>query len=137
MITVEQYVGRWKASPDWTLARQANAEKLLVAVNALMAEMEAAGVRFRINPATGSQVSGMTYGGFRPQSCPQGAAHSNHKEGSAVDIYDPAGDIDAWLVKHQDRMAFHGIYIEDPASTHHWSHWQDIAPHSGHRIFQP
>jgi len=137
MIFIDQYLGLWAKSKDLTAARLANANKLLLAVNGLMVEMEADGVNFPVNPATHSQVSGATFGGFRPHSCPQGAPHSNHKEGLAVDIYDPKGEIDAWLVAHKDRMEYHGVYIEDPASTTHWSHWQNIAPHSGHRIFQP
>jgi hypothetical protein len=137
MITVEQYVGRWASSPDWTPARMINAGKLLIAVNAIMAEMALAGVAFKENPATGSQVSGQTYGGFRPQNCPQGAPRSSHKEALACDIYDPAGDIDAHLLKHPDLLIKYGIYIEDPAATVHWSHWSIKPPRSGKHIFTP
>ena len=137
MITLEQYLGLWAKSKDLTPERLGNAQKLMIAINNLVAEMETAGVRFQVNPATHSQVSGVTFGGFRPQSCPQGAPHSNHKEGCAVDIYDPAGDVDAWLMKHLDRLEAHGIYIEHPDSTIHWSHWQIVAPHSGNRVFHP
>ena len=31
MITMEQYVGQYDSSPDWTAARQLNAAELLVA----------------------------------------------------------------------------------------------------------
>lgn len=137
MVSLDQYVGLWASSPDWTYERKANGWKLLLSVNALMNEMEAQGVQFRVNPKTSSQVSGETYGGFRPQACPIGAPHSNHKEGLAIDLFDPTGEIDKWCMQHQDRLAFYGIYIEHPDSTPGWCHMQIIAPHSGHTVFYP
>jgi len=137
MITIEDYVGVHKDSPDWTQERQENAERLCAAVNALMLDMKLAGVDFRTNPATGSCVSGQTFGGFRPQSCMQGAPNSSHKQGLAIDLYDPGGDIDCWLLKHVDKLEEYGIYIEHPDSTTHWSHWSIKSPGSGHHIFLP
>ena len=137
MISLIEYVGPHANSPDWTPARQDNAHKLLVAVNALETEMLAAGVVFPINPATGSGVSGQTFGGFRPQDCPQGAAHSAHKEGLAVDRYDPYGAIDAYLMKNQDLLEKYGIYIEHPSKTEKWSHWSIKPPGSGNHVFYP
>lgn len=137
MITLEQYVGPHADSPDWTPERQANATKLLVRCGELEAEMVAAGVYFPDNPTTGSGVSGQTFGGFRPQNCTQGAPHSSHKEGLAVDRYDPHGDIDNWLMAHQDALTCYGIFIEHPDSTHGWSHWSIKAPGSGNHVFLP
>lgn len=137
MITYEQYVGQWAQSPDLTYERKANAVRMLYAVTDLMTEMIAAGIVFQINPKTKSQVSGETYGGFRPQDCPIGATNSSHKVGLAVDIYDPDNKIDDWCMKHQDRLQAHGIYIEHPDSTPHWSHWTIRAPGSGHTVFYP
>lgn len=137
MITLNQYVGPHRASADWTPAREQNATKLLAACAALEVEMVDAGVEFPDNPATGSGVSGQTMGGFRPQSCTQGAPNSSHKEGQAVDRYDPKGEIDAWLMANQDRLVFHGLYIEHPSATVHWSHWTTRAPGSGNRVFYP
>lgn len=137
MITLDQYVGPHADSEDWTPERQSNATKLLWACSQLELEMAADGVEFPDNPATGSGVSGQTFGGFRPQSCPEGAPHSAHKEGLAVDRYDPAGEIDNWLLAHQDSLNRHGIYIEHPDSTHHWSHWSTRAPGSGLHVFRP
>ena len=137
MITLAQYVGPHAKSKDWTPARQANAAALLAACVALEAEAVADGATFPINPATKTGVSGQTFGGFRPQDCPQGAPNSSHKEGSAVDLYDPNGDIDAWCIAHQDRLALHGIYIEHPSATPRWSHWTTRAPGSGNRVFYP
>lgn len=137
MITIEQYVGPHAESKDWTPARQDNAIKLLDACAALEAEMVAAGIKFPDNPATKSGVSGKTFGGFRPQDCPQGAAGSSHKTGEAVDRFDPKGEIDAWLMANQDRLVYHGLYIESPDFTRGWSHWTTRAPRSGRRVFQP
>ncbi len=135
MITLAQYVGPHSASPDWTPARQQNATQLLAACVALEAEMLPLGVKFPDNPATHSGVSDQTFGGFRPQNCPQGAVNSSHKEGMAVDRYDPGGEIDAWCLAIQARLAAHGIYIEHPDATPGWSHWTTRSPPSGHRVF--
>ena len=137
MITLAQYVGVHKDSPDWTPARQENAEKLLTACVALEVEMARGGVSFPDNPKTKSGVSGSTYGGFRPQNCPIGAPNSSHKEGLAVDRYDPNGAIDVWCMAHQDRLAVYGIFIEHPSATNGWSHWSAKAPRSGRRVFYP
>lgn len=137
MITLAQYVGPHSDSPDWTPARQQAATEFLYVCKALEEEMVADGVEFPDNPATGSGVSGQTFGGFRPQNCPQGAPNSSHKQGTAVDRYDPKGDIDAWCMAHQDVLRDHGVYIEHPDSTPHWSHWTTRAPGSGHTVFWP
>jgi hypothetical protein len=99
--------------------------------------MVADGVVFPTNPATKTQVAGETYGGFRPQDCPQGAPHSAHKEGLAVDRYDPSGAIDSWLLKNQYALGSCGVYIEHPSTTKGWSHWSIRPPASGHHVFYP
>lgn len=137
MITLDQYVGQHANSPDWTPERQANAAVLLAACARLETIMLEDGIRFRENPATGSGVSGETFGGFRPQDCPIGAPHSNHKEGRAVDRYDPDGAIDDWCLHHLADLAQCGIWIESPTATVHWSHWQSVPPKSGVRVFMP
>ena len=137
MITLNQYVGLHRESPDWTPTREQNATKFLAKCCALEVEMARGGVQFPDNPVTKSGISGKTFGGFRPQDCSQGAPTSSHKEGRGVDRYDPRGDIDTWCASHLDRLAFHGIYIEHPSATPGWSHWTDRAPQSGKRVFQP
>ena len=137
MITIAQYVGPHSASPDWTVARQTNAAVLLSACARLETIMLEDGIRFRDNPATGSGVSGETFGGFRPQDCPIGAPHSNHKEGRAVDRYDPDGAIDDWCLLHLADLVQCGIWLESPTATLHWSHWQCVPPGSGVRVFMP
>lgn len=137
MVTLEQYVGPHSKSPDWTSERKANAIRSLKAFANLEAEMVEAGIVFPINPVTGSGVSGQTFGGFRPQNCPQGASNSSHKTGEGLDRYDPKGEIDAWLMAHQDRLKAHRIYIEHPSKTAGWSHWTTRAPGSGNSVFYP
>lgn len=137
MITPQHYVGPHADSPDWTPERQANARRLLAACAALEVEMARGGVAFPDNPKTHSGVSGSTFGGFRPQSCPQGAKTSSHKDGKGVDRYDPRGEIDAWCLAHPDRLAVHGIYIEHPSATPGWSHWSIKPPASGKQVFYP
>lgn len=137
MITLTQYAGPHRESEDWTPAREQNAIELLTRCEALEEEMVADGVEFPDNPVTKNGISGKTFGGFRPQSCTQGAPNSAHKEGQAVDRYDPKGEIDKWLMEHQSRLAHHDLYIEHPSATSGWSHWGTRAPKSGNRVFYP
>jgi hypothetical protein len=99
--------------------------------------MEATGLRFTINPLTQSLVGGETLGGFRPQDCPIGAPQSAHKQGLAVDIYDPDNKIDNWIIGHQQVLKEFGLYFEHPTATPRWSHWTTRKPASGRRIFYP
>ncbi len=137
MITLNQYIGPHRLHPAWCPLYEQNATRLLAASCALQAEMEADGVVFAINPTTGTEVSGNTFGGWRPPECPQGASNSSHKTGEGVDRYDPQGAIDAWCMAHFDRLEVHGIYIEHPSATPGWSHWTTRAPRSGNRAFYP
>jgi hypothetical protein len=138
MITYEQYVGKWGESKDLTPERVLNIQdNLLPKAEGLWVYLTLNGVNFPTNPATHSQVSGQTYGGFRPQDCPQGAPRSSHKEGLAVDIYDPLNQIDNYLLAHPELLEEFGIYIEHPNSTPKWSHWSARPPLSKRHIFHP
>lgn len=137
MITLKEYFGAWWSHPDHTPEADTNAHSLLAAVANLGREMLTAGVVFPVNRKTGSIISGLLYGGFRPQSCHEGAPNSAHKQGLAVNIFDPRNEIDAWIMAHQDALKRHGLYIEHPDKTVGWSHWTLRAPQSGKRIFYP
>jgi len=137
MITLAQYFGPHATCPDRTPQTDADATVLLGRVNALIAEMQRAGVAFLFNEASQSQISGQAFGGFRPQACTQGAANSAHKQGQAVDLYDPHGHIDQWLLLNEDALVHHDLYIEHPDATKGWSHWGTRAPKSGKRVFYP
>lgn len=135
MITLAQYLGQHSKAA--TPAHRKNAAALLVAVEALYVEAVLDGVEFPVNPATGSQISGQTYGGYRPADCPIGATNSAHKQGMAVDLYDPDGKIGAWCLANQSKLKKHCIFIEHPSKTPAWSHWSIKPPKSGKQVFYP
>ena len=140
IITIEDYFGPWKDHPDATEERKQNARLLLHACSALQYFAERYGVEFLDNPHTGNNVSGKTYGGFRPQDCPQGAPSSSHKQGQGVDRYDPEGLIDAWCMNNSEvggLLETCGICIEHPEATPGWAHWTTRRPRSGNRVFRP
>lgn len=135
-LTVIQYFGPWVKHPDATDSRKDSGCNLVAAVNPLLARYESeTGNHIKVNPATGSIVSGQTFGGFRPQSCPQGAPHSSHKQGQGVDIYDPDNAFDKWIT--DEILEEFNLYREHPDSTDTWCHLTTRAPGSGHRTFWP
>lgn len=134
-ITVSDYFGKWIDHADATAERKEAAQVMLDKVNAILTEAEANGVELHTNPKTQTHVSGEQYGGFRPQECPQGAPHSSHKEGRAVDVYDPDNALDRWVT--DARLEAFGLYREHPDSTPRWCHLTDRAPGSGRRTFYP
>lgn len=136
-LHVEQYFGKWLNHKDVTMPIIDNAKLLVERANRLISVMEATGLELKINPLTQSIVGGETLGGFRPQDCPIGAPMSAHKQGLAVDIYDPDNAIDNWLVGHQKILKDYGLYFEHPSATPRWSHWSIRAPKSGRRFFYP
>ena len=135
MIFLRDYFGPWFDHEDATDERKANAEELLDRVNALLLEADAHEVELIENPATGTYVSGQTYGGFRPQSCPIGAPNSSHKQGKGVDIYDPNNALDNWI--SDGILAKHDLFREVASATSGWVHLTSRAPRSGKRSFFP
>ena len=136
MITIKEYVGHHADSADWTAERKANAIALLLNVNALLEYLtKTLGVMSHVNPKTGSQVSGSTFGGFRPQDCCQGAPDSSHKTGQGVDVYDPSGSLDNSL--NDALLGKFNLYSEHPSRTDGWMHLTTRAPKSGKRTFLP
>lgn len=125
----------YAGDPGITLEMRKNAVTLLGKVNALLGWAETQGWQPQINPHTGTQVSGKTDGGWRPQSCPTGAPNSAHKQGRAVDIFDPDDSLDRLVT--DDVLEDFGLYREAPESTPHWLHITDRAPGSGKRSFSP
>ena len=133
MFTKEQYFRDF----EYTKVHSENADYLIKRCSLLENKLLSMGVKFPVNPKTGSHISGDTYGGFRPQECPIGAPKSAHKLGLAVDRYDPTGEIDEALMSHQELLVEYGIYIEHPSKTAGWSHWAVIPPLSNKHIFYP
>jgi hypothetical protein len=81
--------------------------------------------------------------GWRPPevnaATPGAAPNSLHMTGRAIDIYDPDGDLDEWLITEagQRTLAEIGLWMEHPAATKGWSHLQTVPPRSGRRVFYP
>ena len=135
MILLTDYFGPWIDHPDATDERKANAEVLLTKVANLLDDAFQNDIDLVDNPTTGTLVSGKTYGGFRPQSCPQGAPNSSHKEGQGVDIYDPLNSLDNWIT--DAILEKHGLFRESPLYTPKWTHVTTRSPRSGKRSFVP
>lgn len=136
MISLADYFGPYWDHPDSTLERREAADDLLSKVNALLLEAEAqGGYEWLINPKTGTNVSGVHNGGFRPHDCPEGSKFSSHKQGRGIDVYDPQNQLDSFLT--DEFLAAYGLYREAPDATIHWAHLTDRAPGSGLRTFNP
>ncbi len=118
---------------------RANAARTVALANDLLRRAVAAGVTLERSPRTGSLVSS----GWRPATInagvPNAAPRSRHISGQAVDIFDPRGALDAWLMTHtgQDALAGIGLWLESPDHTRGWSHVQTVPPRSGRRVFVP
>ena len=133
MISLADHVGFWKDSKDWDNRSKSNAIELLKRVNLMLDTYG----NVPINVTTNSQVSGQKYGGFRPQSCTEGAPSSAHKEGRAVDIYDPKDALDKWLTNNPEKLISFNLFREHPSATSGWCHLTTRAPNSGKRTFYP
>jgi hypothetical protein len=108
---------------------EANAERLLGLVNALLA----------IYGDNHTKVNS----GWRPPSVnaatPNAALHSKHMTGQAIDLADPDGELDDWLASDAGLDALNkiGLWVEHPAATKGWAHLQSMPPKSGRRVFYP
>ncbi len=137
LISIEDYAGKYLHHNDFTPDRIKNAGDLLHRWDLLTQAMQADGIKFHINPKTGTYVSGSTDGGFRPQVCATGAIHSQHKEGNALDWYDPDNAMDLWCIGHEPLLKEIGLWFEVSYKTPGWCHGQRVKPGSGARFFVP
>lgn len=141
MITITDYfMGRRELYPmSVTPDLEREAIRTVELANKLIVQAESYGVKFHTNPTTGSYVSS----GWRPAtvnaSTPNAAPNSKHMTGQAVDIYDPDGDLDDWLMSGIGQATLNalGLWMEHPSATKTWSHIQTIPPRSGNRVFYP
>lgn len=62
---------------------------------------------------------------------------SKHLYGKAVDVADPNNTLQEWLVKNEDRLAWHKLWCEAFTHTPGWVHFQSEPPKSGKRFFIP
>ena len=140
MISASEYFGDKLTHPDCTQERQDNANELLTRVNALLARAKMETVyQDWIDEDTGTQISGAKGGygdgGFRLQSATTGKPYSSHKQGQAIDIYDPHSKLDMWIT--DAILEEFDLYRENPDFTRGWCHLQTKPPGSGNRTFKP
>lgn len=141
MITINDYfMGRRELHPlALTPDIERSALRMVELANSLLSQALSYGVSVPVNPKTGSQVSS----GWRPpavNAATAGAAvNSKHMLGQALDIYDPEGDLDDWLMtgEGQAALAALGLWMEHPSATKGWCHIQSMPPRSGRRVFYP
>ena len=144
MITLQQfYMGR-----DLTHGHllgsdlRANEARTVETANALLVLAKTAGVTLEASPRTGSIVSS----GWRPPdingATPGAALRSLHMQCLALDLFDPDGDLDDWLLSVADTVLKDlGLWMEHPAATKGWAHVQ-LRPQgsyarTGRRWFYP
>ncbi|MDP2786628.1 MAG: D-Ala-D-Ala carboxypeptidase family metallohydrolase [Pseudomonadota bacterium] len=133
----DYYQGRdSKFRGELTLEIQRNAAETVRRVNSLLAAMADDGVVPEVD-AAGSLVSS----GWRPSTVnarvPGAAVRSKHLTAQACDLFDPEGELDAWCMQNQQRLAFIGLWLEHASATKGWCHIQTVPPRSGTRIFYP
>lgn len=140
MITLADYwMGRDRShahqlGPDL----RAEAARTVDLTNRLLVRAKGAGVKLENSPRTGSIVSS----GWRPADInagtPGAAVNSLHMRCQAIDLYDPDGDLDDWLLASADTaLKDLGLWLEHPAATKGWAHVQTKPPRSGRRVFYP
>ncbi len=78
--------------------------------------------------------------GYRPEASNAavgGKPKSAHITCEAIDIADPDKELAAWTLANLPLLEELGLYIEDPAYSKNWVHYQIRAPKSGKRVFKP
>jgi hypothetical protein len=81
--------------------------------------------------------------GWRPPevnaATPGASRTSLHMTGQAIDIFDPDGALDAWLMSAPGQAALVriGLWLEHPDKTPRWAHLQTVPPASKRRVFWP
>lgn len=141
MITIADYfMGRREKYPAaLTTEIERNAAHTVDLANKLLTEAQTYGVTVEQHPVNHSPVSS----GWRPPevnaATPNAATRSKHMTGQAIDIYDPDGDLDEWLMTGQGQAVLSalGLWMEHPSATKGWCHVQTVPPGSGRRVFYP
>lgn len=141
MITLADYfMGRRERYPlAMSPAIEHNAFLTVDLANKLLAQAQTYGVPVHMHPANKSPISS----GWRPPEVNAGTAgaavNSKHMTGQAVDLYDPDGDLDDWLMTGEGQAALValGLWHEHPSATKGWAHVQTVPPRSGRRTFWP
>lgn len=140
-VNLENYfMGRDRTySLDLTMDVRRESARTVDLTNKLLNVAQAAGVELIRRADSNTLVNS----GWRPAALnaqTQGAApHSKHITGQAIDLFDPEGEIDEWLLTKlgQEALVSIGLWMEHPGSTKGWSHLQTIPPRSLNRVFYP
>jgi Peptidase M15 len=115
------------------------ASRTVEIANALIVLAKVGGVSVECIDCTDSIVTS----GWRPPdvnaATPGARLRSLHLQCEAIDLYDPDGEIDDWLMSAagQKAMADLGLWHEHPSMTKEWAHVQTRPPKSGRRTFYP
>ena len=141
MITLADYfmARREKYPAALTPDIEREAMRTVDLANKLLAQAKTYGVTVDLHPVNASPVSS----GWRPPevnaATPNAALRSKHMTGQAIDIFDPDGDLDDWLMTGEGQAALTalGLWHELPSATKGWAHLQTIPPRSGRRTFYP
>jgi hypothetical protein len=134
----DYWMGRDDTHPlDMTPQIERNAFLTVELVNKVLVLAHVHGIDTPQSPRTGSNLTS----GWRPPSVnasiPGAAVRSKHMTGQAADIYDPEGELDEWLLAHEQILKDLGLWMEHPAATKGWAHVQTVPPGSGRRVFYP
>ena len=141
MITlIDYFMGRREQYPA-AISPEIERQAMLTVelASKLLTQARSYGVSLDLNPKTGNLIAS----GWRPpayNATVAGAApNSKHMTGQAIDVYDPDGDLDDWLMTGEGQAALMalGLWMEHPAATKGWAHLQTQPPRSGRRVFYP
>ena len=134
MITLEDYFGRITYTPELEEQRtqvEENAKELIRRVNLLLPEVA------HIEAVKELKVNS----GWRPAAynatIPNAAPRSKHITGQAIDLADPEGELDDYLINHRPLLLNAGLWMEHPSATKGWCHLQSVPPRSGNLVFYP
>ena len=140
MITLRHYFRDFERTHGLQLGTdlRANAARTVDLANRLLVLAKGAGVTLEQIPGTDSIV----ISGWRPADynakVPNAKVRSLHITCEAIDLYDPDGDLDEWLLATADIVLKDlGLWLEHPAATKGWAHVQTRPPKSGRRVFYP
>jgi len=134
MITLDDYwMGREKQYPlDLNETIKGNAQVTVNKANLLLAQFK---------QATGDTTLRKVNSGWRPPrvngATLNAAPNSKHMTGQAIDISDPDGDFDDWLLNTPSVLESVDVYMEHPSATKGWVHIQTVPPKSKRRVFYP
>ena len=136
-ITLDDYVNHWRIKYGYLAPKVLDSEftadmlgDAKITISLVNAAVAASGLR-------GKCLSS----GWRPKEVnrciPGSAIFSNHCLCRAADVSDADGELAKWCLANVSMLAKLRLWIENPARTRGWVHFQIVPPKSGNRIFNP